>query len=304
MHFKGLDLNLLVALDALLMEKSISRAAERLNLSQSGMSGALSRLRQYFQDDLLVQSGRKMMPTSLANSLAVSIREVLANVERTVISQHRFDPSSAKRTLRIMTSDYVSTVLLPNLSRRMQNEAPSIALEIFPLMEDPVAALELGRVDILISPKQYLSLGHPVDHLFEDYHVCIADAANETVRGDMTIERFLSLEMVTLRFGQARQTATDGPLLEQYGRTGPIAVVAPNFSAIPYFLIGTKRISLVLSRLASHFASLFPLQVLPCPIEVPSLTEGLQWHARSANDPVLKWFRTLVMEEVQSRFSS
>src|SRR5215472_18123748 len=112
MHFRQLDLNLLVALDALLMERNITEAGRRLHVTQSAMSGSLGRLREYFGDELLVQIGRKMVPTPLAETLAEPVREILLKVKATVDARPGFDPATSTRRFSLMMSDYVSTVLM------------------------------------------------------------------------------------------------------------------------------------------------------------------------------------------------
>ncbi len=132
MHFHKLDLNLLVALDTLLEEKSVSRAADRLNLSQSAMSSALSRLRDYFGDELLIPVGRRMEPTALALSLASPVRDILQRIRTTVQTRPSFDPGTAQRRFRIMTSDYLIEVLLAEAVRELAVIAPVIQLQVLP----------------------------------------------------------------------------------------------------------------------------------------------------------------------------
>src|SRR5579883_2295229 len=112
MHFRNLDLNLLVALDALLAERNITQAGKRLHLTQSAMSGALARLREYFGDELLAQVGRKMVPTPLGKSLTEPVRNALHNIQATIATKTRFDPATSKRHFKFMMSDYVATVLM------------------------------------------------------------------------------------------------------------------------------------------------------------------------------------------------
>ena len=132
MHFQKLDLNLLVALDALIEERSVSRAADRLNLSQSAMSSALSRLREYFGDELLVPVGRRMEPTALALNLAPAIREILQRIRVTIQARPSFDPATAERRFRVMTSDYLVEVLLADVLRELADTAPGIQMQILP----------------------------------------------------------------------------------------------------------------------------------------------------------------------------
>src|SRR6185437_4599317 len=158
MHFRNLDLNLLVALDALLLERNITLAGKRVHLSQSAMSGALSRLREYFGDELLTQIGRKMIPTPLGESLAVPVKKVLLEIRATVAAQPTFDPGTANRTFRLMMSDYVSTVLMSTALPVIERLAPHVNIEILSNdVASPFDELDHAEIDLLIMPQPYLS---------------------------------------------------------------------------------------------------------------------------------------------------
>jgi LysR family transcriptional regulator, nod-box dependent transcriptional activator len=147
MNLNRLDLNLLVALDALLTERSITRASERLHLSPSATSGALARLRTYFADELLTQIGRRMVPTPLGESLQGAVRDCLLHVQQTVEIRPQFDPATSKRNFRIKMSDFVSTVLMPPVSRR--NRLPDPATEIHP-PGSPITGVVRRRVRVCL----------------------------------------------------------------------------------------------------------------------------------------------------------
>ena len=155
MRFKGLDLNLLVALNTMLEERSVSRAAERLNLSQPAVSAALARLREFFDDELLVPLGRQMMPTSFAESLRPVIVDLLTNAERLIATSSSFDPATSQRCFCIGASDFISIVLLPPLLRRLEREAPSLRIDVIPTGHSLHQQFERGKVDIVIEPEQY-----------------------------------------------------------------------------------------------------------------------------------------------------
>src|SRR5580658_4699424 len=165
MNLNRLDLNLLVALDVLLSERSITHAAERLNLSPSATSGALARLRVYFDDELLTQIGRRMVPTPLGESLETSVRDCLLHVQATVDIRPQFDPLKSKRNFRLMMSDYVSTVLMPAALRRLQREAPGITIELIGNENEPWEALARGEIEFLVLPQNFIRAGHPAEVL-------------------------------------------------------------------------------------------------------------------------------------------
>src|SRR3984957_4200568 len=191
MNLNRLDLNLLVALDALLAERSITHAAERLNLSPSATSGALARLRTYFDDELLTQIGRRMVPTPLGESLEGSVRDCLLLVQATVDIRPRFDPLNSKRNFTLMMSDYVSTALMPAALRQLEREAPGITIEPIGNENEPWEALGRGEIDFLVLPKNFIRDGHPAEVLFEDEYVCVLWSGNTLVGDQISMQQCL-----------------------------------------------------------------------------------------------------------------
>ena len=178
MHFQKLDLNLLVALDALIEERSVSRAADRLHLSQSAMSSALSRLREYFGDELLAPVGRRMEPTALALNLAPQIREILQRIRVTLHTRPSFEPATAERRFRIMTSDYLIEVLLADVIRTLAQIAPGIQMQILPSNAASFALFLAGDIDLIITPEDHTLPEHPRSALFEDTYSCVVWSEN------------------------------------------------------------------------------------------------------------------------------
>jgi LysR family nod box-dependent transcriptional activator len=183
MRFNRLDLNLLVALDALLDERRITRAAERLSLSQSAISGMLARLREYFDDELLVPVGRALELTPLARELAVPVRNVLLQIQTVVSINPEFKPSTAKRHFKIATSDYVISVFLGRAIPMLEIIAPDITLEFMPQVEDSAEKLRRGEYDFLIIPEPFIADDQPHTPLFDDEYTCVVWEGN-TVVGD------------------------------------------------------------------------------------------------------------------------
>lgn len=161
MRFQRLDLNLLVALHALLTDKSVSVAAERLCLSQSATSSALARLREYFADDLLVSKGRSMYLTARAEELIEPVREVLDRVRDTIAVAPAFEPATADRQVQIMASDYSTQVLLADALAEMHRTASGIRFDIQTMNDAPIDALERGRIDLLLTIDCAISTNHP-----------------------------------------------------------------------------------------------------------------------------------------------
>jgi LysR family transcriptional regulator, nod-box dependent transcriptional activator len=209
MNLSRLDLNLLVALDVLLAERSITRAAGRLNLSPSATSGALARLRTYFDDELLTQIGRRMAPTPLGESLQSSVRDCLLHLQATIDIRPEFDPLASKRNFRLMMSDYVCTVLMPAALRRLQREAPGITIELMGNQNEPWEALARGEIDLLVLPQNFIRSDHPSEVLFEDEYVCVCWSENPLIGADISLEQCLQLGHVVARIGTLRPPTID-----------------------------------------------------------------------------------------------
>jgi LysR family nod box-dependent transcriptional activator len=299
MHYKGLDLNLLVVLDALFAERNITWTGERIHLSQSATSGALARLRGFFNDELLVQvANKKMVLTPLAEDLAQPVRDILLQIERLINQLPHFNPTASTRNLRLMMSDYVASVLMPRVLPRVQNLAPGITFELLSNAEHPVEFLERGEVDLLIMPPDYISKLHPAEDLFQDRYVCLVWTDNPKVSDQITLEQYWDLGHVGVRLGNRQIHVFDEWFLERMGFERRIEVVSMTFDLLPRLLIGTTRIATVPERLARSFAGFYPVKLLPTPMEIPPLREVAQWHKSRDTDAMLIWFRNLLLSIV------
>ncbi len=298
MRFDGLDLNLLVALNVLLEERNVTVAARRLHLSQSALSGALARLRDYFNDDLLVPVGRLMVPTPRAESLAEPVRAVLLQIRSSIASQSQFDPAVSERRFSILTSDYLIAVLLGDVIRRAATLAPAIGFDVQHVQDRPLDRIDRGEVDLLITPEPFAAPGHPFEVLFEDDHVVIVADGNKEVGETISPGQFLALGHVGVRFGTERQPAYEDWFLSAAAQRRNLEVVVSSFTAVPFMVAGTQRIGLMPRRLANRFAQLLPLRVLPAPLDLPPLREVVQWNRFNAQDPGLRWLIELLRETV------
>ena len=186
MRLNRFDLNLLVALNALLEEGSVTRAARRLNLSQPAISSALKRLREAFNDDLLVANGKRMVPTPHALSLAPLVAEALVSMQSLLASSTLFDPANSQRIFRIAASDYVTTVVIIPLLRDLAVAAPSVRIELTPPSAATANGMERGAIDLIISPEQFQDRGHPHDLLFEERHVILGCRDNPIFAAPIT----------------------------------------------------------------------------------------------------------------------
>jgi len=296
MHLRGLDLNLLVALDVLLKVRNVTRASERLHLSQSGMSTALGRLREYFGDQLLVPIGRKMILTPLAESLAVPVSNILIQVQSVIDHTPTFNAAESERSITIMCSDYVASTFLPKLSKRLQTEAPKISIDLISQEAYLDGPLTRGEVDFVILLQQFASPDHPSETLFSENHVCIAWDQNDTIGDALTFEKYMSATHVVARFGENRTASIDSWVADSFDQKRIVDVSVMNFLAIPYHVVGTDRLATVHARLAEIYARALPIRVLPLPFEVPPIAVALQWHKYNDGHPTMTWLRSLILE--------
>src|ERR1043166_7533541 len=289
-NLTGLDLNLLVALDTLLAEKNVTNAGRQLNLTQPAMSGALARLRELLHDPLLVHVGQRMVLTPLGEHLVEPVRDLLLRVERTIVTRPRFHPSLSDRRLSIAASDYATSVLLVDLLRHIETAAPNITFEFRAISKRTVHDLRGGYLDFLIAPgviDETLSS----EPLFEDRFACIAWTHNRRIAETITLEEYLSLGHVVIRFDGDGEIRAERELRRlHYERT--IEVITPAFDLAPQLVVGTNRIATVPMLLARKYAESLPIRMLPLPVDIPPLYERLHWHSVHDQDPVHRWLRT------------
>ena len=294
-------MNLLVALDALLDTRSVTRASERLHIGASATSSALGRLREYFNDELLLQIGRQMELTPLARSLVQPVREILLNIQSTVMARPEFYAANAVRNFVIRASDYLTTVLLIDVVQRLQREAPGVTLHIANMADDVNERLDRGEVDFVIYPSASLDSRHPSDVLFEDTFVCVIWAGNEIVGETLSFEQYLQLGHVAAAFGESRSVSFESMLINNLGLRRSIEITTTNFNNLPQLVIGTSRVATVHMRLARIYARYLPLRILPLPVDLPPLVEVMQWHAFNNSDPAHIWMRRVLKEEAMAR---
>jgi len=302
MRFHHLDLNLLVVLDTLLTEQNITRAATRLNVSQSAASGLLARLRDYFDDELLVQVGRKMLPTPLAQGLAEPVRRVLLDIQSTIVNKPEFDPLTCKRHFKLIATDFVTTVILGPLTQRLQQRAPHITLDIQHASDHYNQMLTQGEVDFVIMPDQYLSDLHAKELLFEDDYQCVVWSQNSLVGDHLDLEQYLKLGHIAVNFGSAREPSFSEKILQGYGQARRVELTTSSFNTVPHLLVGTQRVAIIPRSLATLYGDFLSLRALAPPFELPLLREFTLWNKVLDSDPAHRWMRHL-LQEVAAEYS-
>ena len=288
MRFERLDLNLLVAFDVLIEERSVSAAAKRLNLSQPALSGALNRLRDFFKDELLVQSGRQMILTPKAVELRGPVREALLLIRTRVTTPAQFDPATATREFKIVASDYLFNIFLAEVIAELAVIAPGLSFEITPPEASSVERLERGDIDLLITIQTHLVAHHPSRSLFSDEHAVICWSESK-YRGGVDIETFLAARHAVACFGPTRLVAYSEAWFSQQDIARTIEVRVPAFTFLPQAVIGTDRLATIQRRYAEYYARSLPIKVLPMPFSLPLLHERVQWHTMRSGDVGLSW---------------
>lgn len=294
MRYQHLDLNLLVALDVLLEEQNITRAAGRLHMTQSATSGVLNRLRTYFEDDLLTQVGRKMMPTPLARELHPSIREILFKIQTSIARRPIDEPATSKRHFRIMASDYVINVLLKDVLQVVHQEAPSITFAFLSPDPQSTGMINRGEIDMMAAPEQFMPTDQPSGLLFEEQFVCVTWAGNAEVGATLTLEDWQRLGHIAVEFGRERIPGLEETLFSEFGLNRRLEVVANSYHSLPHLLIGTTRVATMHRRLAAQYASHLPLRIDPVPVELPVMREFMGWHRSLDNDPIFNWLKAKI----------
>lgn len=294
MRLDKFDLNLLVAFDVLIEERNVTRAAKRLNLTQSAMSGALRRLREAFSDEILVQQGKKMLPTAAALALAPEISAMVADLRGLLAKGLSFDPFTSERLFRIVASDYIAIVLVGPLLERLQQVAPNVRIDIALPQPGVRERLEDGEIDLIISPESFLEGQHPRELLFEERHVVVGWTGNPVLDQPLTREAYESCGHV------AASVTSKGTFAENYLREHSdkrrIEVTCAAFGEVAWMLPGTARLALMHERLAKIFAGFLPLRICDLPFELPPMREMMQYHQSRAEDQGIAWLRAQLIE--------
>ncbi|GAB3627040.1 LysR family transcriptional regulator [Pandoraea terrae] len=297
MRFHKLDLNLLIALDAILADPHITRVAQRLHVSQSTMSGLLARLREYFRDQLIVQVGRKTVLTPFAEELADPLRSILDQTEKLLSTSIMFDPAASSHCFTVACSDYVWASLMFKVLQETARQAPLAKVWYAGSGHHFVN----GNADFLVVPDRFASPDHPSEILCSERFSCVVWSGNELVGDSLSIDQFLNLGHV-IAFSE-RPTLIEDWFAKQFGQKCNVARVSPSYTLIPQTVIGTNHIAALPTSMAQNYAEHLPLRILTPPVDLPILTDVLQWHWHKDQDPASRWFRALMVHTARSMVS-
>ncbi len=290
---ESFDLNLLRTLDALLATRSVTRAAQSLELSQPATSAALSRLRQYLGDPILVRSGNQMTATAVAEELRPRIARILEDVRDALVAAATFEPARTTRRFRIGANDYASQVLLAPLARRLREEAPHAILEILSCDITPEVSLVTREFDLVVSDRWGLRDIRGVEKLFQESFVCIARAGHPRLSRRPTLKQYLAEDHALISARGVTPGNVDDAL-EASGLTRRVALTLPHYLVAPTVVAHTDLILTLPRRVAALFARNRRLRMFMPPFPLRGFDVVMAFHPRSAREPSIQWFMQLL----------
>lgn len=291
MNLRALDLNLLVVFDALMIERHVSRAAERLALSQPAVSNALSRLREALDDPILVRTSRGMEPTPRALELHAPLHASLAQIQHTLSTPARFEPGTAQHRFVIGASDYMEFLVMPPLVKALQEQAPGVDLSVRSLqLSAPEEALDSGEIDLAFGYFPDLPKRLRQAHMFTEHLECAVRKGHPTVGESLTLEQYAALPHLYIS-SRRRNAGLVDEALARLGLSRRISVSVPHFLVAPFIIVESDVVMTVNSRIARTYARAMPIRVLPPPLELPDFRISMVWHPRSDKEAAHEWLR-------------
>ncbi|QIJ77137.1 LysR family transcriptional regulator [Methylobacterium sp. NI91] len=295
-HLARLDLNLLVALDALLTECSVTRAAGRIGISQSAMSHALGRLRTAFSDELLTRAPDGMRPTPRALALMAPVQAALAQIQEITAPPDAFDPSTADLTFTLGIPDSTEVLLMPTLIAHLQAVAPGVKLLLHTVDRHRILDdLDTGRVDLGIGVFEQGQTHHKRRILNKENYLCIFNAELVGVSAPISLDDYVRLPHLLTSLVESAHGVVDDALAK-IGRKRVIALTSPRFSVMPFVVRQAPVIATMHSRLARFFADSMGLTVSPAPIVLPDVSISMIWHASNDAVPSQRWLRETIVK--------
>ncbi len=291
MNVNALDLNLLRVFDAVMAEGNVTRAAERLFLSQPATSHALGRLRHLLKDDLFVKVPGGVRPTPRALELAEPVHAALSTLEQ-AFNPTEFDPAASTRVIRLATHDYFTTLLMDDVAAYLAEHAPGISLRLHPMAGRALEMLDLQEVDMAISAFGELPERFAKTELFRDRYVCLVRRGHPLAGGKLTIQRFAAARHLLVSPRGDERGFVDTSLAGE-GLTRHVAMIINHFAPAGRIVAGSDLVLTASERLARVLCAEQELVMLPCPLDTPAAFSSSEviWHRRLGEHPALAWFR-------------
>ena len=288
-NIENLDLNLLIALRALLEERHVTKAAERIGLSQPAMSRALGRLRAMFNDPLLVKGTGGMTLTARANSLQQPLQSIMTEISH-MITDPTVEPSEMQGEVVIATRDYEMVAILPDVIKRITDEAPLLNLKIVPLTGDDLSPLEQHEVDFVLAGTDKTSAILRRSTVLKDNFVCVMSANNPAAQQELTLEKYLEMRHCQVSFYTLRPGIVDMALADR-GMKRNAVVRVPHFLAAAFIVEDSDLIVTLPRKLGMQLAQQKQFVARELPLKVSSFSIYLYWHVRNQNNPMHSWLR-------------
>lgn len=288
-NLRSVDLNLLVFFDALMTERHVTRAADKVAVSQSAMSNALARLRHVFRDELFIRTAKGMEPTPRAIELGPSVRGILQQTTRLMTSDLHFDAATSERQFICRMSDLVGALVLPSMMARIRAKAPGLAIEILHLPpEETVAALEADQLDLAVS--MHLRHRNTIrsTSLFTDRMVCLMREGHPLGTGTVTMKKFLAFSHVRVAMSPTDIRFVDSVLGK--GLQRDVALTVPHWLLVPRILASTDLITVMSERAARQFVDSGTV-MRPLPFPAGQFDWTMYWHRRHEHSRAHQWLR-------------
>ena len=285
------DLNLLRVFEAVWTTRSVSRAAERLQLTQPAVSSSLARLRKDFGDPLFSRIGARMEPTPLCARQAPALLEALSLIQRSVAGAESFDPATSTRTFVLRIRDVGEAAFLPHLLAHCREAAPHLSFETdYPSHEESMQGLAAGRIDLVVGYLPDLETGIHRRELYSDYYVCVTRAGHPLARKTLTVKEMAASELLLVDYLGTGHSVL-GRRLREARLADRVKLRVPQFLGAPYIVAGSDLVWIVPSLIARELQPRFGLLVKACPLPLPQVSVDLYWHDRFHRDPGNQWLR-------------
>lgn len=298
MDTTDIDLKLLQLLDHIYTTHSVSRAAEKMGLSQPTVSIGLAKLRKALGDPLFVKTSGGMQPTPRTEDLMPSVRQVLAGLSQLLSNVSHFDAASSERTFRICMTDASHITLMPRLFAHVRALAPGIRLEAITIGPNMAADLQSGQADLALGLIPGLEAGFYQQALFDQDWICLANAQHPRIRKKLSLKDYLSESHVGIVSGTGAQLLDVA--LQRIGQQRKVHLALPGFLGLSAILLSSDLIATLPRHIGETLARSAGLKVLPCPLPIDGFTVKQHWHTRFHQDPANRWLRAICTELFQS----
>lgn len=300
LRLSGVNLNLLVHLDALLELRNVTGAAQRVGVTQSAMSHSLAKLRAQFDDELMLRRGRSNDLTICAEALRLPLRRMLLDLQKLVDQRGKLDPRTIERTFAVACPDFLSVVVLPRVLEAIARQAPGVCLDIVPADRRRYSEMLVsGQLDFALGGVLFPGEGIGRAELYRESFVGLARKGHPLLKRRVTLQRYAAAAHALIAIGESSGPTWVDDQLRLHGLSRRVAVRTRSFLAAPMIVADSDLVLTGPRRLCEHMARRFPLTLFELPIELPAYSEELLWPERFDDDPAHRWVRDIFLEQVE-----